>query len=151
MLEDLKNELSSFLKDLSENIKDPDDLIYIRNRTEKLVDVIFNEMDKILNYNEDKLNALIKKQEQEDMLIQELKQRLEDIYEDIYDEEEGDFAIICPYCNYEFDADIDENFEEIRCPECGNAIELDWDGNPDDEPDLGSGCGENCPHCGGCE
>ena len=67
MLEDLKNELSSFLKDLSENIKDPDDLIYIRNRTEKLVDVIFNEMDKILNYNEDKLNALIKKKEKEDM------------------------------------------------------------------------------------
>ena len=151
MLEDLKNELSSFLKDLSENIKDPDDLIYIRNRTEKLVDVIFNEMDKILNYNEDKLNALIKKQEQEDMLIQELKQRLEDIYEDIYDEEEGDFAIICPYCNYEFDADIDENFEEIKCPECGNTIELDWDGKPDDEPDPGSGCGGNCPRCGGCE
>ena len=149
MLEDLKNELNSFLKDMSENIKNPDDLIYIRNRTEKLVDVIFNEMDKIMNYNEDRLNALIKKQEQEDILIQELKERLEDIYEDIYDDEEGDFAIICPYCNFEFEANIDENFEEIRCPECGNTIELDWNGNPDEEPDTG--CDGNCPHCGGCE
>ena len=149
MLEDLKKELNSFLEDIRANIKDKDDLDYITERTEKLVDVIFNEMDKILDYNEGRIQALAKKQQQEEDLIQEIKEKLEDIYEDIYDEEEGDFAIICPYCNNEFDANIDEDFEEIRCPECGNLIELDWNGNPNEEPDTG--CKGNCPHCGGCE
>lgn len=149
MLEDLKKELDSFLKDIRVNIKDPDDLAYITNRTENLVDVVFNEMDKILNYSEERINALIKKQQKEDDLVQELKEKLDEMYEDMYDDEDGDFAIICPYCNNEFDASLDESFEEIVCPECGNSIELDWSGNPGDEPDIG--CKGNCKNCGGCE
>ena len=37
----------------------------------------------------------------------------------------------------------------IKCPECGNLIELDWNGNPDDEKDKG--CGGNCSGCSGCK
>lgn len=149
MLEDLKKELHSFLKDIRENIKDPDDLDYITKRSDKLINAILDELDKIIDYNEGRIQALIKKQQIEEDIIQEIKEKVENLYEDLYEEEEGDFAIICPYCNSEFDANIDENFEEIRCPECGNLIELDWNGNPDDEKD--SGCTGNCPHCGGCE
>ena len=36
-----------------------------------------------------------------------------------------------------------------KCPECGNLIELDWNGNPDDEKDKG--CGGNCSGCSGCK
>ena len=75
---------------------------------------------------------------------------MDNVYEDIYDEEpESEFLINCPYCNFEFDADIDEDFNEIRCPECGNLIELDWNGNPDNDQDKG--CGGNCSNCGGCK
>jgi len=71
------------------------------------------------------------------------------MYQDIYDDgNDMDFAIICPYCNYEFDAEIDEQFNEIKCPECGNTIELDWNGNPDDDSD--NGCHGGCSGCHGC-
>lgn len=149
MLEDLKKEMHSFLNDVNENIKDENDLIYIKERTSKLVDVMMNEVEKLIDYKEDKLNAIIKRQEQEELKLQELKEKIDSVYEDIYDEDDESFSINCPYCNNEFDAEIDEDFNEIRCPECGNLIELDWNGNPDDEPETG--CGGNCSHCGGCE
>ena len=149
MLEDLKKEMKSFLNDMNENIKDEKELIYVKERTAKLLDVIAEEIEKIMNYKEDKINAIIKKQEQEEKKLQELKERIDNVYEDIYDEQDDSFSISCPYCNNEFDAEIDEDFNEIRCPECGNLIELDWNGNPDDG--LDSGCGGNCSHCGGCE
>ena len=67
------------------------------------------------------------------------------------EDEDYDFEIVCPYCNQEFVADIeDELKEEIECPECHNKIELDWDGEDDDC------CSGGCCGCGhhdecGCE
>ena len=150
MLEDLKKEMSNFFKDINENIKDEEDLLYVKQRTARLVDFVADEIEKIMNYKEDKLNALIKKQEQTDRIIQIVSEKMDNVYEDIYEElPENDFSISCPYCNYEFDADIDEEFNEIRCPECGNLIELDWNGNPDDDQDKG--CNGSCSHCDGCK
>ena len=150
MLENLKKEMNNFFKDIDENIKDEKEQLYIKKRTADLVDFVTNEIEKIMNYKEDKLNALIKRQEQTDRIIQVLNDKMDNIYEDIYDESlENDFSISCPYCNYEFEADIDEEFNEIRCPECGNLIELDWNGNPDDDQDKG--CNGGCSHCGGCK
>ena len=150
MLEDLKKEIYAYLKDINENIKDKEDLLYVQERSSKFVDVIANEIEKILDYKEDKLNAIIKKQELEEAKIQELREKIDMVYEDIYEEGNDDFQITCPYCNHEFDAEIDEDFNEIRCPDCGNFIELDWNGNPDeDEPN--DNCSGNCSGCGGCE
>ena len=150
MLEDLKKEMNKFFKDINENIKDKEEQLYVKERTSELVDFMIGEIEKIIDYKEDRLNALIKKQEQTDRLIQELNDKMDNVYEDIYDESpEDNFSISCPYCNYEFEADIDEEFSEIRCPECGNLIELDWNGNPDDDQD--NGCSGGCSHCGGCK
>jgi hypothetical protein len=60
-----------------------------------------------------------------------------------------DFEMICPYCNCEFNAEIGQSKTEIKCPECNNIIELDWNGNPDDNNDE-IGCSGNCHRCGGC-
>ena len=67
-----------------------------------------------------------------------LNKNVSSIYNDIYDEDIGDFEIICPYCHFEFSADIDESSTEIICPECENAIELDWSGEHEDSQ---SDCG----------
>lgn len=149
MFEGLEKELNNFLDDIVNNIKDPKDLEYMVGRTDKLIHFLLDETGRLVDYNEEKMKALINRQKQVEEVLIELKEKVENMYEDIYDEEEGDFEIICPYCNFEFDANIDEDLQEIRCPECGNLIELDWNGNPDDEPN--SGCGGNCNHCGGCE
>lgn len=66
-----------------------------------------------------------------------------DIYEDNFETE-----IVCPYCNNEFSAEInDEEENEIECPECHNIIEIDL--NSDLDEDL-LGCSGNCSSCGGC-
>ena len=41
----------------------------------------------------------------------------------------------CPYCNYEFQTDYDEDINEIPCPECGRIIEIDWSDNEEDDED----------------
>ena len=148
MLEDLKKEIHSFLKDVDENIKDEEDLKYIKIRTSKLLDVVIDEINKILDFKEEKMNAIIKKQEQEDSKIIELQEKINNVYQDIYEDEES-FLINCPYCGTEFDAWVDEDLKEIKCPECSNIIELDWSGNPNDDDD--GDCNGNCSHCKGCE
>ena len=125
MLDNIKNEMDNFLKDLNKNIKDQDDLDYIKLRSSELLENIINDFDKLINYKEDLLSELLKKQKQEEEKIQELQKRVDYIYQDIYEDEE-DFTISCPYCNAEFDAIIDEDLTEITCPECSNTIELDW-------------------------
>ena len=60
--------------------------------------------------------------------MDEMSTILRNISNDIY-EDEDDFEIVCPYCNFEFIADIDESKTEIICPECENVIELDWGDN----------------------
>ena len=149
MLEDLRNKMLEFYKDIDKNVKDEESALYVKKQTTDLVDFVIDEIEKIMDYKEEKLNALIKKQQETDQMIQELNNKMENVYEDIYDEmPEDEFLISCPYCGFEFDADIDEDFSEIKCPECGNTIELDWNGNPADDD---RGCGGSCSHCGGCK
>lgn len=143
----LKNEYKSFLDDIEKNIKDKDDLEYIKQRFSVFMDVVLNQMDSIMNYKDEKINELEKMQNELDARMAKMQQVIDHIEKDIYDEDGFDFEIVCPYCNYEFVIDLDENKSEIECPECKNMIELDWTGNIDDEQ---SGCGGSCHGCHGC-
>lgn len=143
----LKNEYKSFLDDIEKNIKDKDDLEYIKQRFAAFMDVVLNQMDSIMNYKDEKINELEKMQNELDARMAKMQQVIDHIEKDIYDEDGFDFEIVCPYCNYEFVIDLDENKSEIECPECKNMIELDWTGNIDDEQ---SGCGGSCHGCHGC-
>ncbi len=149
MLDNLKNEMNNFLKDLDNNIKDKDDLECVKLKLTELLEKMINYIGQLQNYENDTLNEILKKQEQEEAKILELQKRLDYVYQDIYEDEDS-FIINCPYCNAEFDAFVDEDLTEIKCPECSNVIELDWSGNIDDDDDEG-GCGGNCSHCNGCK
>ena len=83
--------------------------------------------------------------------VEEIRNKIKYIENEIYGEDdENIFEISCPYCNYEFDADIGEDIEEIRCPECENIIELDWGDNDNSQDGNDGCCGGGCPHCGNC-
>ena len=149
MLENLKKEMIEYVSELSKNINNPDDKLYVLEKTNELIDIVLKETEKIMNYKEDRMNEIIKKQEEEEKKLELLKEKLDMVYEDIYEESDDNFEITCPYCGTEFEEIIDEVSDEvIICPECGNQIELDWDGNPNDND---KGCSGNCGNCGDCK
>ena len=107
----------------------------------KDLNLTINNRLKILQENEENLNKIVK----------HLQKTVNEIERDIYDEEDGefDFEIVCPYCDAEFVTDLslmDEEKNEIKCPECDNIIELDWN---DEKEDFGCS-GGGCCSCSGC-
>ena len=145
----LKNEYKSFLDDIEKNIKDPQDLEYIKGRFASFLDVILDQMDYIMDYKKDQIEKLENTQKELDDKMGKMQQVIDNIEKDIYSEDGFDFEIVCPYCNYEFFIDIDENKTEITCPECQNVIELDWTG--DTEENDSHNCNGSCGGCHGCD
>ena len=96
---------------------------------------------------EKKLDIILQNQQELGKKISKLEKNINKIESDIYFEDNFDMEIACPYCNYEFVVDMDEDRKEVTCPECENIIELDWTGDLDD----GFECGpEGCQGCHGC-
>lgn len=143
----LKEEYEQFLNDIEQNIKNKEDLEYIKNRLETFFKFILEQMDYILTAKEDKIEKIEKNHKELVEKMSKMEQVIQNIEKDIYADDGFDFEIICPYCNYEFIIDVDEDKTEIECPECKNIIELDWTGDLDKEEN----CSGNCSHCSGCE
>jgi len=150
----LKNEYKSFLDDIEKNIKNEEDLKYVQERFLSFLDVVLEEMDYVLQYKQEEMDKIENTQNQLEEKIGKIEQVVGNIEKDIYSEDGFDFEIVCPYCNYEFIIDVDENKTEIQCPECQNVIELDWTGGEleEDANDYQDGClGGNCHGCHGCD
>lgn len=147
----LKNEYKSFLDDIEKNIKDSEDLEYIKQRFASFLDVVIDEMDYILEFKQEEMQKIEETQNKLDERINQMQQVVDNIEKDIYAEDGFDFEIVCPYCNYEFIIDVDENKTEIECPECQNVIELDWSGDVDGEEENHQACAGNCHGCHDCE
>ncbi|MCI9063479.1 MAG: hypothetical protein HFJ17_02600 [Clostridia bacterium] len=144
MIKDLKNEMNNYIHDLENVITDKEELMYVKSKTAHLFEVVVDEIEKAFKYKEDEIREIEQRQQETIDRMDEMDGMLKIITRDIYEDEE-DFAIICPYCNNEFDADVDETNKEVVCPECENVIELDW-GNDEDEQE----CNGNCSGCHGC-
>ncbi len=147
----LKTEYKSFLDDIEKNIKDKDDLAYIKKRFAVFLDVILDQMDYLLDFKKEEMKKLEENQKMIEEKMSKMQTVIDNIENDIYTDDGFDFEIVCPYCNNEFIIDVDENRTEVECPDCKNIIELDWSGDVDEEPDENNGCSGNCHGCGGCE
>lgn len=145
----LKNEYKSFLDDIEKNIKNKEDLEYVKGRFATFLDVVLDQMDYIMDYKKEEIEKLEETQNKLNSQMNQMQQVIDNIEKDIYAEEGFDFEIVCPYCNYEFIIDVDENKTEIECPECQNIIELDWSGDIDGEESKG--CSGNCHGCHDCD
>ena len=78
--------------------------------------------------------------------IAKLEEKIDRMAKELYLNDVYDIEIVCPYCNYQFETEFDENQKEVKCPECNNVIELDWSCDDDCEDH----CGDGCDSCGGC-
>lgn len=106
-----------------------------------------NEFKEILEKIEiltNKVENIEKRQRIIEDKINQIHNSVSGIEEDIYDDG-FELEIICPYCNTEFVADV-ESKSEVKCPECQNIIELDWNGGEEQQCCSGhcSGCGSKC-------
>ena len=134
------------LKDIEANIKNKEDLDYVKLRFSEFLDIVLDQFDYIIDYRKDEIEKMEKKQKQMDMKMSKMEQIVNHIEKDIYDTEDFDLEIVCPYCDHEFVAGVGDDGGEIECPECHNIIELDWTGDIEDE----EACSEDCHSCGGC-
>ena len=146
-MKNIKNEYKSFLDDIEKNIKNKEDLEYIKKRFTSFLDAILEQIDHIAEYKKEEIEKLEQAQKQIEERMEKMQSVIDNIERDIYAEDGFDFEIICPYCNYEFIIDMDETKTEIECPECKNTIELDWTGDVDDEH---HDCSGDCHGCHGC-
>lgn len=153
MFEKLKEEMNRYFDDIDAMVTSKMEALKMKQRALELFNTVVDIVEEIADYKSEEIQELAKRQEEAEKRTEELKKKMDELFRDIYDEYE-DFDIVCPYCNYEFSAEIDQSSKEITCPECHNTIELDWSGDPDSEDDgNGSqpGCGGSCPHCSGCD
>ena len=144
----LKEEYKKFLDDIEKNIKNKEDLLYIKKRFAKFLDIVMDQMEYIMDAKEDKIQKIEKMQLQLEQKLDKVQTVVDNIERDIYSEDGFDFEIICPYCEHEFIIDVDENRTEVECPNCENIIELDWSGDPDAED---QNCNGSCHGCHGCD
>lgn len=149
-MSNIKNEYKSFLDDIEKNVKNKEDLEYIKKRLTSFVDAISTKVDDIANFKKEQIEQLEKRQDEIEEKMSKMQEIIDNIEKDIYSEEGFDFEIVCPYCDNEFIIDVDENKTEVQCPECNNTIELDWTGNVDDDTEH-DGCNGSCHGCHGCE
>ena len=72
--------------------------------------------------------------EQCETRIDRMEEQFQKLEKELFeDEEEMEFEpITCPYCNANFIVQRDHSILELECPECKNAIELDWGAFDDD-------------------
>ena len=144
----LKDEFNSFIKDIEDNLKNKEDIDYVKVRFSMFIDQVVEQMDILIDYKTQKMNEIEQRQKEIDKKMGQMQQIIDNIEKDIYSEEGFDFEIICPYCDNQFVIDVDEDKTEVECPACNNIIELDWTG--DMEEDF-ENCNGNCSSCHGCE
>ena len=144
----LKEEYKNFLDDIDKNIKNKEDLLYIKTRFAKFLDVVIDQMEYIMDMKENKIQEIEKMQTELEQKLDKVQSVVDNIERDIYSEDGFDFEITCPYCDHEFIIDVDENKTEVECPNCENIIELDWSGDPDAEE---QNCNGSCSGCHGCD
>lgn len=144
-MSNLSDEYQKIMNNLEKQITDQEQLELVKNSIANLTVTFMDTVDKVLEYSDEKLNNLEEKQQDLEERLSRVQKIVDNIEKYIYeDENDFEFEVVCPYCNHQFVTDIDvEESSEIKCPECKNIIELDFN---DDE----SECGGHCSSCSGC-
>ncbi len=139
----LSEDYLKIIKDIEKHISNKEEKEYILNKVYELSYIYMNLIDRITQISSTRLDDLEEYQDRLEAQLDRVKKSVAQIRSDIYEDEDYDLEIVCPYCNHEFFADVEEE-DEVECPECHNIIELDWD--EDDEDDDCNGCCASCGH-----
>lgn len=123
----LKKRLNEILSELDENIKNKEDLEYVKSQIYNISLLFLDEIDKLAELNLGRLNVMIEREKELAKRVATMEKIIKNIEKEMTIEQECDFEIICPYCNTDFVEDFTNGYKhEVKCPECDNVIELDW-------------------------
>lgn len=148
-MSEINGKYKQIMDDIENNIKDKETLDFVKDKFAEVSMLFVDMLDRVTRLTDSKIQEIEARQQEISNKINSVQSIVDGIESDIYEDDENyEFEIVCPYCNYEFTADIeDESKEEIQCPECHNTIELDWNL----EEELQSSCSGSCSHCeAGC-
>lgn len=140
-MSDLRNRYQNILKELESHIQDEKERSFVIQKFQELSMVFMDIIDRLTYITDIRVKEVEEKQKEIESKIGAVQKTVDGIESDIYESGEPyEFEIVCPYCNFEFAADINCDMStEVECPECHNVIELDWNG--EDE------CEQSCSHC----
>ncbi len=126
-MSNLKKKFNQILEDIEKNIKNKEDLDYIKSQIYNISILFLDELDKLSELNLGRLNVMIDREKELSKKIAKMEKMISEIEKEVFSPSDCDFEIICPYCNADFIEEFsEENPHEVKCPECGNNIELDW-------------------------
>lgn len=142
-------EYKRIMEEIEKTISNEEERKFVKSKLAELSISFIDIIDRITKATDMKIKEIEKNQndiEKKMSSIESIVDNIEsDIYEDDDQDEDYEFEVVCPYCNYEFSVDVDSvQKDEIECPECHNIIELDWHEEQMQCAGSCSHCSENC-------
>ena len=117
---------------MENTIKDEKKLKKAKEQLDDIVSIVVDDCSHILDKYDEKIMDIESKNRDYEMRIQALEERLRQ-FEQMVELEDYDFFITCPYCNFEFQTDYDDEVTEVCCPECGQIFDVDWEDDEDED------------------
>lgn len=150
-MSELSDKYRQIMDEIDAKITDERELEFVKSKLSEVSIIFIDIIDRLSEVINERVTDIEKGQKNIENKLAKVQNVIDVIEKDIYDDD-LEIEIVCPYCNNEFMAEINENEDnEIECPECHNIIELDLNGDIEDEiGNNNTGCFGNCPSCGGC-
>lgn len=143
----LQDKFNAIVKKIENRIEDEELLSFIKQQIADISILFIDQLDKVVDLSQRRLDELIDHEKDLTKKVTQLEQTMKAMEKEFYVDENFDFEIVCPYCNYEFVSDFSQNLkEQVECPECHNIIELDW--NNHEEHDCSGHCSCCDSECG---
>lgn len=142
-MSELSNKYQQIMKELRTNIKDEQEKEFVMSKFQELSMMFMDVIDRLTYLTDLRVKEIEEQQKKIDKRMVKIQKAVDGIESDIYEDDENyEFEIVCPYCNHEFVTDINSDVNtEVECPECHNMIELDWNGEEEEE------CSHHCSDC----
>lgn len=131
-MSDSEEQYQKMIETLENTIKDEKKLKKAKEQLDDIVSIVVDDCSHILDKYDEKIMDIESKNRDYEMRIQALEERLRQ-FEQMVELEDYDFFITCPYCNFEFQTDYDDEVTEVCCPECGQIFDVDWEDDEDED------------------
>ena len=86
-MKNIKNEYKGFLDDIEKNIKNKEDLEYVKKRFTAFLDPVLDEINSIIEYKKEEVEELEKRQQEIERKMSKMQSVIDNIEKDIYAED----------------------------------------------------------------